>query len=86
MEVEILKDQVIVKGDVERLYLCFANPEGIDKKVLKENLATLLNQLLIRNPKIRYYQGLHDIAAGFLTVLDPLPALLAVETLCKHYI
>lgn len=84
--IEIIKDQAIIKGDAERLYFCNNDCEGIDKSTLRNDLILLLDELLIRNPKVRYYQGLHDIAAGFLMVLDPYSALLAMESICKYYI
>jgi hypothetical protein len=86
IKVEIIKDQTIIKGDAERLYFCNYDTKGIDKSAFKENLVLILNELLVRNPDVRYYQGLHDIAAGFLMVLDPYSSLLSLETICKYYI
>ena len=81
-----MKDQAVIAGDVDRSFICINGCDEEEKINLRKELANLLNVLVVRNEGLRYYQGLHDIAGGFLLVLDPETALLATEIVCKYYI
>ena len=82
----IIKDQAIISNDTARLYFCNNECKGIDKDEFKKDLTELLNQLIIQNPTVRYYQGLHDIGAALLLVLEPPIAFKALEVICKYHI
>ena len=82
----MIKDQAVIAGDVERSFLCIKECNESEQNMLRRRLSTVLNGIITQNPGTRYYQGLHDIAGGFLLVLDPERALLATEAVCKYYI
>ncbi len=84
--VGLMKDKSIISGDVERSFLGVKECDESARTELRAKLHSLLNDLIERNPNIHYYQGLHDIASGFLFVLDPALALRATEVVCTYYI
>jgi len=60
--------------------------EESERSQLRITLGNMLKQLLDENPELHYFQGLHDIASGFILVLGYPLALTATENVCKHYI
>ena len=75
----------MIYADSERSF-CFLEIDEDGKKKIKDTLQLLLRQLMLRNPDIKYYQGLNVIAGSFLMVLNFSDSLFAIEAVCKYYL
>jgi len=79
-------DELIIRHDSKR---SFTSLKGIGEYITnyyQKELESLIKELLMRNPTMKYYQGLNYVAENFLLVLESPNALLAVEAVYKYYL
>ncbi len=56
------------------------------EKVLQEQLTRVILRLLVENPALHYYQGLHDVVMTILLVVDEDPCYAIMKVLTDHHI
>ncbi|KAI9273586.1 rab-GTPase-TBC domain-containing protein [Sporodiniella umbellata] len=82
-----LADPVQIAKDVERSLYYY--PKGISpilKAQKQQELHAMLVEILWRNPKLKYYQGFHDICTCFLLVLGKKAAIPAAENVALFFL
>ncbi|KAK8159508.1 rab-GTPase-TBC domain-containing protein [Phyllosticta citrichinensis] len=76
------RDEQQVKLDVNRSFVYYPNDQTDDQIALrKEELFSVIAQVLRRHPLLCYFQGYHDIVQVFLLVLGPSLAVPAITRL-----
>ncbi|KAK7518171.1 GTPase-activating protein gyp10 [Phyllosticta citriasiana] len=76
------RDEQQVKLDVNRSFVYYPNDQTDDQiAIRKEELFSVIAQVLRRHPLLCYFQGYHDIVQVFLLVLGPSLAVPAITRL-----
>jgi len=86
-EMRASRDFNQVEMDVQRSVRRF--PPGLsqtDQKIVKRKLVRVIVNVLMRNPKLFYYQGFHDICVTFLLVGGEAFAITTVESLTSFHL
>ncbi|CDH52981.1 tbc1 domain family member 20-like [Lichtheimia corymbifera JMRC:FSU:9682] len=84
---EDLADPHQIAKDIERSFYYY--PQGISsaqKARKQKELHDLIIEILWRNPRLKYYQGFHDICSCFLLVLGKKDAIPAAENTALFYL
>ncbi|KAI7867522.1 rab-GTPase-TBC domain-containing protein [Spinellus fusiger] len=82
-----LADPVQITKDVERsLYYYPRDMSPMLKAHKQQELHHMIVEILWRNPRLKYYQGFHDICTCFLLVLGKKHAIPAVENVALFFL
>ncbi|KAI9306849.1 rab-GTPase-TBC domain-containing protein [Cunninghamella echinulata] len=84
---EELADPTQISKDVERsLYYYPQDITPVWKAQKQQELHSMIVEVLWRNPRLKYYQGFHDICTIFLLVLGKKAGIPAVENVALFFI
>ncbi len=83
--IERQDQMLVITQDVARTFIDIKDHDETHCQQLRQQLQTLLEQLMHLHPDFSYYQGLNHVAATFLLVLSPSAALLATEAVCQQH-
>ncbi|KAG2219225.1 hypothetical protein INT45_004585 [Circinella minor] len=82
-----LADPIQISKDIDRSLYYYPKNISPDLKAQKQKeLHGLIVEILWRNPRLKYYQGFHDICSCFLLVLGKKDAIPAVENVALFFI
>ncbi|ORX49526.1 RabGAP/TBC [Hesseltinella vesiculosa] len=82
-----IADPIQISKDVERsLYYYPQDITPTYKAFKQQELQSMIIEILWRNPRLRYYQGFHDICTVFLLVLGKKAAIPAAENVALFFV